>query len=95
VVAYSINTAAMTAQEAWSFDYGQTLFSPVCSSAYEASGQSVLVDYAVTDGFLQSRLVGLDANHNVVFDFEYANQANSCDTSWNAKPIAFDNLTVN
>jgi arylsulfate sulfotransferase len=95
VVAYSIDAASMTAQEAWSFDYGQTLFSPVCSSVYEALGQSILVDYAVTDGFLQARLVGLDANHNVVFDFEYANPANSCDTSWNARPIALDNLIVN
>jgi arylsulfate sulfotransferase len=94
VVAYSIDAASMTAQQAWSFDYGQTLFSPVCSSAYETLGQSILVDYAVTDGFLQARLVGLDANHNVVFDFEYTNPANSCDTSWNAIPIAFDNLIV-
>jgi hypothetical protein len=51
VVAYSIDAASMTAQEAWSFDYGETLLSPVCSSAYEAPGQSILVDYAVTDGW--------------------------------------------
>jgi hypothetical protein len=95
VVAYSIDAASMTAQEAWSFDYGQTLFSPVCSSAYEAPGQSILVDYAVTDGFRQARLVGLDPSHNVVFDFEYSNQVDTCNTSWNATPIAFDNLTVN
>lgn len=95
VSAYSIDTASMTAQDVWDFDYGQTLFSPVCSSAYEALGQSILVDYAVTDGFLQARLVGLDSNHDVVFDFEYSNPADSCDTSWNAVPIPFDNLTIN
>jgi hypothetical protein len=94
VVAYSIDAASMTAQEAWSFDYGETLLSPVCSSAYEAPGQSILVDYAVTDGLTVARLVGLDASHNVVFDFGYSNVVNTCNTSWNAKPIALDNLTV-
>ena len=84
----------MTAQESWRFDNGETIDSTVCSSAYEAPGQSVLVDYAVADNFSQARLVGLDANHNVVFDFQYVNELNTCNTSWNAIPIALDNLTI-
>jgi arylsulfate sulfotransferase len=94
VSAYTIDTASMTAQEAWRFDYGQTIDSTVCSSAYEALGQSILVDYAVADDFSQTRMVGLDANHNVVFDFQYSNQVDTCNTSWNAVPIALDNLTI-
>ena len=92
VSAYSIDSATSTAQEVWRFDYGQSIYSFVCSSAYEASGGSVLVDYAVADGDTEARLVGLDAAHNVVFDFEYPTQF--CNTSWNATPIAFDDLSI-
>jgi len=94
VSAYSIDEKSMTAQEVWNFDYGQSLYSPFCSSAYESPGQSILVDYAVADETTQTRLVGLDSSHNVVFDFEYPN-VTLCDTSWNALPIGFDNLTIN
>jgi len=78
----------------WNFDYGQTIYSKICSSAYEAfGGQSILVDFAVADNYAHARLVGLDPNHNVVFDFQYATVP--CDTSWNAEPIAFDSLSIN
>ncbi len=93
VSAYSINALAMTAQNEWNFDRGQTVFSAICSSAYEALGQSILVDYAVADNDTHARLVGLDANHNIVFEFEYPTVP--CNTSWNAVPIAFDNLSIN
>lgn len=93
VSAYTINAAAMTAENTWNFDYGQSIYSSVCSSAYEAaSSQSLLVDYAVADIDTQARLVGLDPNHNVVFDFQYSTGV--CTTSWNAVPIAFDNLQI-
>jgi hypothetical protein len=92
VSAYSIDSATSNAQEVWRFDYGQSIYSIVCSSAYEASGGSVLVDYAVADGDTEARLVGLDAAHNVVFDFEYPTQF--CNTSWNATPIAFDDFSI-
>jgi hypothetical protein len=94
VSAYTIDTASMTAQETWRFDNGESIDSTVCSSAYEALGQSVLVDYAVAANFSQTRMVGLDANHDVVFDFQYTNQPGTCNTSWNAIPIALDNLTI-
>ena len=83
----------MTAQEVWDFDYGQTIFSPICSSAYEASGKSILVDYATASDDTKARLVGLDANHQVVFDFEY-DSANPCSTAWNSVPVPFDNLQL-
>ena len=93
VSAYSIDPATMTAQEVWDFDYGQTIFSPICSSAYEASGKSILVDYATASDDTKARLVGLDANHQVVFDFEY-DSANPCSTAWNSVPVPFDNLQL-
>jgi hypothetical protein len=93
VSAYSIDPSALTAREMWRFDYDQTILSTFCSSAYEASGKSILVDYAMADGGTKARLVGLGADHNVVFDFEYP--THFCDTAWNAQPIAFDNLQFN
>jgi len=92
VSAYSIDAAAGTAQEVWRFDYGESINSQVCSSAYEVPGGSVLVNYAVAANYTEARLVGLDAAHNVVFDFQYPTQA--CNTSWNAIPIALDNFVV-
>lgn len=93
VSAYAIDPVTLTAQEVWHFDYGQTIYSAICSSAYEASGSSLLVDYAYASGGTKARLVGLDAGHNVIFDFEYPNAG--CNTSWNAQPIQFENLSFN
>jgi arylsulfate sulfotransferase len=92
VSAYTIDLATMTATNIWNFDHGQTIYSEVCGSAYEVSDQSILVDYATADSLTHARLIGLDSNHNVVFDFEYP--TTQCNTSWNAVPIPFDNLQL-
>lgn len=64
----------------------------MCSSAYEAaSDASVLISYAIADGGVHARLVGLDKTRSVVFDLEYA--TTGCGTSWNAQPIPFDGIT--
>jgi hypothetical protein len=94
VSVYAIDKASMTAQEVYRFDDGESIDSVICGSAYEAPGQSVLVDYATAADFLQARLVGLDSNQNVVFDFQYANEAGTCYTAWNAIPVALDNLKI-
>jgi hypothetical protein len=94
VSVYAIDIASMTAQEVYRFTNGESIDSEICSSAYETLDQSVLVDYAVAADFLQARLVGLDANQNVIFDFQYANAYGTCNTSWNAFPLALDNLTI-
>jgi len=89
VSAYAIDAVNRTAKESWRFDHGQTLLSDVCSSAYEAKGQSVLISYATTDRRTTARLIGIDAQRNVVFDFRYPSPV-SCQTSWNAVPVPFD-----
>src|SRR5207302_1325751 len=71
VSAYVINASALTAREAWRFDYDQTVLSRVCSSAYEMLDGSLLITYSVADGGNHARVVGLDSAHDVVFDFEY------------------------
>jgi arylsulfate sulfotransferase len=93
VSAYSVDPASGSAHESWRFDYGQSIYSFVCGSAYESSGGSVLVDFATADQGANARLVGLDGDHNVVFDFKYASPG-LCGAAWNAEAIALDNFTV-
>ena len=92
VSAYSIDPGALTAQEVWRFEYNQSILSDFCGSAYQTTDGSVLVDYALAENGTEARLVGLDAGHNVVFDLRYP--TTSCNTSWNAVPIALDAYTI-
>ena len=93
VSAYSIDAKTMTAQNIWNFENAQTVFSSVCSSAYKAPEESLLINYATADNDKQALLVGLDSNHAIAFEFEYPTV--SCDTSWNAVPIPLEDFTVN
>jgi arylsulfate sulfotransferase len=93
VSAYSVNTAAMTAQNVWNFNDGQAIYSSICGSSYE-SGNSYLVDFATADNLQAARLIGLDTNKNVVFDFQYASPE-ECYAAWNAIPIPMENLQIN
>jgi arylsulfate sulfotransferase len=90
---YRIDEAAGTVQQAWSFDYAQSISSIICSSARDTSDGSVLVNYAVAENLTAARVVGLDATHAVAFDFRFAN-ASGCNTSWNAQPLALDALSL-
>lgn len=92
VSAYSIDVKSMTARQAWAYDAGKTIYSQICSSAYEGTDKSILVDYAVADNLTEALLVGLDSSHNVVFEYQYPTK--SCSTSWNAQPIPLDDLRV-
>lgn len=92
VSAYAIDPTSMTAQNVWNYDAGQMIYSPICSSAYGSRGKSLLVDYAVADNETEAVLVGLDANQNVVFEFEFPTAG--CSTSWNARPFPLDHLQI-
>lgn len=93
VSTYSIDATKREAREVRSFDYDQSIYSPICSSAYEASSTSMLVNYSSAEGHTKARMVGLDAGRNVRFDFEYT--APTCSASWNATPIRFEALQFN
>jgi hypothetical protein len=93
VSAYTIDEAHMTVTQRWVFDYGRTLLSPMCSSARQLADGSVLVDYAQAADKTQTHIVGLNPAHEVVFDYQYLN-SRGCQTSWNAQPIALDQLTM-
>jgi arylsulfate sulfotransferase len=92
VSAYSIDPTAMTAQNVWNYDAGESIFSSVCSSAYQTTDGSMLVDYATADNISEAILVGLDPNQNVVFEYEYP--TTGCNTSWNARPFPLDDLQI-
>lgn len=92
VSAYTIDPTTMTATNVWNYDAGRAIFSSVCSSAYQTSDLSMLVDYATADNLTEAILVGLDPNQNIVFEFQYTNTG--CNTSWNSRPFPLDNLQV-
>lgn len=91
VSAYAIDPTALTAREVWRFDYAQSIYSDICSSAYEGKGGSLLVSYAAVENRTVARLVALDSNRAVAFDFKYPSPF-PCASSWNAIPIAFDEI---
>jgi hypothetical protein len=90
VAAFAIDEQALTATERWRFDYGQTIKSAFCSSAYQSADGSTLVTYSTADNFAHTRLVGLDPARNVVFDFEY--DTAPCITSWNSIIVPMESL---
>jgi hypothetical protein len=90
VSAYRIDAATMTATEEWRFDYDQSLYADHCSSAYEVD-QSVLISYARVGDRVYARLVGLNPQREVVFDFQY--EARGCNTSWNAVPVPLEDMS--
>ncbi len=96
VVAYSIDEAGKTVTQLWNFDHGQTIQSNICGDAAQASGGSVLVDYAYSteSGALvpQNRLIGLTADHAVAFDF--ALPTTLCGATFNAQLINLDSLSL-
>jgi arylsulfate sulfotransferase len=92
VSAYTIDPTTMTATNVWNYDMGQTIFSSVCSSAYQTSDGSMLVDYATAANISEAILVGLDPNQNVIFEYEYPTY--ECNTSWNSRPFPLDNLQI-
>jgi arylsulfate sulfotransferase len=92
VSAYSIDEQSMTARNMWNYRAHMAIYSPICSSAYQTADRSLLIDYAVADNATHALLVGLDSNHRVAFEFEYP--TSGCNTSWNARPIALDDLVV-
>ena len=64
VSAYSIDAGTMSATNIWNFDNGQSVYSPVCSSAYKAPQESLLVDYATADDVTHALL--LDSTRTII-----------------------------
>ncbi len=90
---YSIDTASLTAREVQRFEHGQNVLAPYCSSVDEGRAKSLLITYSAAKNLTTTLLTGLDANHQIAFEFEYP--TTGCNTSWNSQIIAFDDLVFN
>jgi hypothetical protein len=90
---YTIDEAGRTATEVWTYEHNRDIWSDICSSAYQVSQGSYLINYSSAYGRTRAKLLGLDASGNVAFDYEYPNQV--CDTSFNAVIIDFASLVLN
>lgn len=86
---YQVNAANMSVENVWNFSY-DGIYSRRCSSVYEGPENSLLVDFSTADNETHARLIGLDSNRNVVFDFQY--DTDECKTAWNAVIVPFENM---
>lgn len=90
---YLIDESNMTADEVWSFDNGQQVFSDICSSVFQDEGGDYLLSYAVAENRTKAKLVATNTAGDIIFDFEMPTTA--CNTSWNARPINLTNIVFN
>jgi hypothetical protein len=91
-VRYAIDEAARTATVVWTFEHERDIVSDICSSVFESASGTHLVTYSAAAARTHARLLGLDQLGQVAFDFDYP--TTNCSTAFLAKPIAFDDLTV-
>jgi hypothetical protein len=89
---YTIDEAGRTAAEVWRYEHGRDLLADICSSAYRTGQGGTLIDYASADARTHARLIALDADGNVAFDYQYP--TGPCETMFIAVPIAFDALVL-
>jgi hypothetical protein len=91
VSGYSIDLVTRTAREALHYEHTPSIFSDICSSAYQSPDRSMLVNYSTSDSRTTATVTGLAPDRSTVFELKYQSPI-PCSVSWNASPIAFDNL---
>lgn len=92
--AYKIDESNKTADEVWSFDNNQQVFSifvPVFIKM--RAGGDYLMNYAVAENRTKAKILGLSPTGNIIFDYEMPTTV--CNTSWNARPISLTNMIFN
>jgi arylsulfate sulfotransferase len=90
---YQIDLAAFQATETWHYYPDPSVYSPYCSSVYEDAPDNYLIDYTLGGPFVYTGIVGLDAQGNVAFNYQYEELA-FCGTAWNAIQIHWENLNL-
>ena len=90
---YQIDLAAFQATETWHYLPSPSVYSPYCSSVYEDAPDNYLIDYTLGGPYIFTGLVGLDAQGNVAFNYQY-NELDFCGTAWNAIQIHWENLQL-
>ena len=89
---YKIDDKARTAREVWTYEPGRELFSDICSSVYEATPGNYLIAYSTVAARTSARLLGVDSQGKVAFDFAYPSAV--CDTVFIAEPLAWNDLKL-
>ncbi|WP_313032805.1 aryl-sulfate sulfotransferase [Massilia alkalitolerans] len=94
---YAIDDRARTAREVWTYERGrdrggEPLFSDICSSVYEATPGKYLVAYSSAAARTSARLLGVDSQGKLAFDFGYP--AAICDTVFIAEQLAWSDLKL-
>ena len=100
VAAYSIDGNNRTAHQVWQYDHGQYPPPDLCSSVFQSSDGSTLINYAVWPAAIKTyprqitfaTIVGLDSARQPSFEFQYLN-GSFCTTSWAAEPLPFEALS--
>ena len=87
---YAIDEKAGTAREVWTYERERTLYSDICSSVYEGTPGNYLIAYSVLYSRTTARLLGVDTQGKVAFDFAYPTSV--CDTVFIAQPLAWSDL---
>lgn len=88
---YAIDDKAGTAREVWTYERNREINSDVCSSVYEGTPGNYLVAYSAAEARTSARLLGVDAQGRVAFDFSYPA---ACETVFIAQPIAWSDLRL-
>jgi hypothetical protein len=94
---YAIDETAGTAREVWTHeadpDRKRTrLYSDICSSVYEGTPGNYLIAYSVLNQRTSARLLAVDSNGRVAFDFAYPTDV--CDTVFVAQPLGWSDLKL-
>jgi len=87
---YVIDETARTATEVWTYNHG--IYSPVCSSAYEKHGSTLIVFSSeggqgpiLSDSDVRmTRFVGVGGRNRVAFDYAFRKYDRFCGDAWSA-----------
>ncbi len=90
---YQIDLNAFEATETWHYYPDPSVYSPFCSSVYEDAADNYLIDYTLGGPYVYTGLVGLDAQGNVAFNYQYQ-ELDFCGTAWNAIQIHWENVKL-
>lgn len=94
---YEIDENLMTANEIWSFDDNQALYSPICGSAVKTAFGLYLVDFATTESETAARIMLVDDSKNILFDMRIPKRSVdqvSCLTAYRAREIKLESLAI-
>ena len=89
---YVIDEKKRTAAEVWTYAPEPPIYSDICSSTYETTPGNYLVGYAAAAGRTRARLLGLNSDYRIAFDYEYP--TSGCGTVFIAQPIGFTGLVL-